>query len=74
MLAQKRRVVQKSVQLTHRSGKSRLSPPNRKGAFEYLTLPITPSDVTFATGSLFNSPMILSRPLVGIWHARDTCT
>jgi hypothetical protein len=48
--------------------------PNRKSAFQYLTLPITASDVTFATGSLFNFPMILSRPLVGIRHTRDACT
>jgi len=26
---------------------------NRKGAFQYLTLPIIPSDITFATGSPF---------------------
>jgi hypothetical protein len=30
--------------------------------------------ITFATGSLFDFPMILSRPLVGIWHTRDACT
>jgi len=47
---------------------------NRKSAFQCLTLPITASGVTFATGSLFNFPMILSRPLVGIWHTRDACT
>jgi hypothetical protein len=46
-----------------------VSSGNQKSAFQYLTLPITASDVTFATGSLFNFPMILSRPLVGIWHA-----
>ena len=37
---------------------------------------LSASDVTFATGSfsIVCFPMILSRPLVGIWHTKDACT
>ena len=40
----------------------------RKSDFQYLTLPITASDVTFATGSLFNS--LFSNDIISPvgWH------
>jgi hypothetical protein len=34
----------------------------QSSAFQYLTLPITAPDVTFATGSLFNVPIDIISP------------